>query len=176
VSRRRPRKSPLVVREAVEADAAELGEFRCATGPWYEEEVEAFVRAKALQTAERAGDTYRLLVVREDGRLIACGAHYREGLLLEHRETLLLAVRLQLLAIAVTDQGRRLEDGSRLSDAILQTVIADALQFWEGNVFTAIVAEENLRSIALCERNGLHSQTRHDRRHIRLTGSFAGDD
>jgi ribosomal protein S18 acetylase RimI-like enzyme len=167
------RRSPFAVREAVEADATELGEFRCATGPWYEEEVEAFIRSRALRTAERAGDAYRLLVVREEGRLIACAAHLREGLLQKKRERLLLAVRLQLLGIAVADQGRRLEDGSRLSDAILKTVITDALEVWEAHVFTAIVAEDNLRSIALCERNGLSSQVRYDRRHVRLTGTFS---
>jgi RimJ/RimL family protein N-acetyltransferase len=39
-------------------------------------------------------------------------------------------------------------------------------------IITAIVAKENLRSIRLCERNGLRSQVEYDPAHIRLTGNF----
>jgi hypothetical protein len=145
--------------------------FHCSTGPWYEREVEEYVRARVLREALEKPADYRLLLVLDDGRLTGCMAHALE-VLLEDAGPAIVATRLHLLAMSIEDQGRRLEDERRLSDLVVQTLISDAFQTRETGVLTAVVARENLRSIALCERNGLRSQVRFDRRHIRLTGSF----
>jgi hypothetical protein len=117
-------------------------------------------------------DTYRLLLVCEEERLVACVAHLPELYL--HADPLLIGTRLDVLALSTTDQGRRLRDGRRLSDVVMQTLIHDALQTRpHATILTAIVAMENLRSLTLCERNGLRSQTRYDLDHVRMTGHFA---
>lgn len=83
-----------------------------------------------------------------------------------------LATRLQLMAIATPDQGRRLDGGDRLSDLLMRALIADAIETRTTGVLTAIVAQDNVRSLVLCERNGLRSQVRYDAQHARLTSLF----
>ncbi|HEU0251006.1 MAG TPA: hypothetical protein VFR48_09810 [Solirubrobacteraceae bacterium] len=159
----------LTVREASEDDAADFGAFECSTGTWYEDEVQAYVREKALTHARESSESYRLLVAVERARLIAVAAHTNDVLIMPDDGTC-MAARLQVLAISVTDQGRRLHGGTHLSDVLMATLIADAMDRQRTDVITAIVAGENLRSVALCERNGLHSQTRYSSRYLRLTG------
>jgi len=167
------RRAPqFVARAATEKDGDSLGAFTCATGPWFEREVESYARKHALRRVMATPSTYRLLVLHEDERLVACAAHHPEVLLREDA-TGILATRLQLLAIATTDQGRRLEDGTRLSDTVMQTLIADAIETRGTPVLTGIVAQENVRSMACCERNGLRSQVAYDDLHVRLSGHFA---
>jgi ribosomal protein S18 acetylase RimI-like enzyme len=151
------------------ADDAELAGFRCSTGPWYEHDVESFVRERALARLLNQPEDYRLLLALEGDRLLCCMAHEGELLLMPDDNTI-LAARLQLLGIAVQDQGRRLDGGSRLSDKLMSTLIEDALEHVSTHVITAIVASDNLRSMALCERHGLRSQIRYDARHVRLSG------
>lgn len=160
-----------VVRPATEADEGMLAEFRCSTGPWYEQDVESFVRRRALENALALSGDYRLLLTIEGERLVCCAAHHGE-LLFRDDGNPIVATRLHLLAIAVEDQGRKLDDGTRLSDAVVATLIADALEIREVSVLTAVVALDNLRSMSLCERHGLRSQVRYDNRHVRMSGHF----
>jgi hypothetical protein len=162
-----------VVRPATAEDAGTLARFRCSTGPWYEQDVEDFVRRFALERALAAPNNYRLLLALEGGRPVCCMAHHGEMLFRkgsEFPDPMVVAARLHLLAITVEDQGRRLDDGTRLSDLAMATLIADALETREVHAATAIVALDNLRSIALCKRHGLRSQVRYDAQHARLSG------
>jgi hypothetical protein len=165
----------IVVRPAREDDGPALEAFRCASGPDYEQDVEDFIHREALQLAlsQSPDEDYRLLLVLDRGRLAGCIAHHLEALLLA--ESTLEVTRLGLCALALTDQGRRLDGGRRLSDLVMETLIADAVKTRGTAVLTAIVARDNLRSIRLCERSGLRSQIRHNVNHIRLWGVFAGD-
>lgn len=141
-------------------------------------EVEQFVRTSALGVALAPDTHYRLLVVFEQKRLIAVASHHPEALLVaqnQDKEQLFrgtLATRLNLVALSIDDQGRCLE-GRRLSDLVTESLIHEALDVREPSVLTAIVARDNLRSLALCERHGLRSQFEHDRRHLRLSGHFS---
>jgi hypothetical protein len=163
----------MVVRPATAADAGLLAGFQCSTGPWYEQDVESFVRERALEQALALSDAYRLLLVLEGKRPIGCMAHHHEMLLTgDGRSSPIFATRLHLLAIATDDQGRKLDDGTRLSDKLMTTLIADALETRGNAVLTGIVALENLRSMALCERHGMRSQVQYDTRHARLSGHF----
>lgn len=165
----------LIVRAAQEEDGPALTTFRCATGPWFEQEVEDFIHTHALTLALSAEGLYRLLLVVEDDRLVGCAGHHLEGIVRGDGK-LLMATRLQLLALSRTDQGRRLDDGRRLSDLVMETVKFDALETRAGRVLTAIVARDNIRSIRLAERHGLRSQVRYDSRHVRLSGLFRRSD
>ena len=82
------------------------------------------------------------------------------------------AIRLHVVAISAGDQGRFLADGRRVSDVVVETLMSEALVDRATEVLTAVVARENLRSIALCERHGLTSQIEYDSRHLRLSGHF----
>jgi hypothetical protein len=162
----------LLVRPAHEGDTQALDAFRCSAGPWYEQEVEDYARSRALAQALESPESYRLLLVLESGVLIACVAHHLE-MSLRHGGNGIVAARLHMLAISIEHQGRRSAGGTRLSDIVMATLIADALEIREVEVATAIVARENLRSIALCERNELRSQVQYDGAHIRLSGRLA---
>jgi hypothetical protein len=162
--------SGLIVREATDEDEPALARFTCGTGPPYEQEVEDFVREHALRTAR--SEMFRLLVAVEGERLVATAAHHHPELLPTEDGAHRFATRLHHLAINVEDQGRRLTDQRRLSDALMQTLIADAIDTWTTGVLTAIVAADNDRSLAMCERNGLRSRIRHGIGHVRVTGLF----
>lgn len=164
-----------VVRAALDSDQSRLAAFRCA-GNWeYEREVEEFVQRRCLSHAA-SNPSYRLLLVFEHDRLVGCTAHHPDLQVTLASETQAQAAtitRLQLLALHLEQQGRRLDDGRKLVDLMFQTLIVDALQRGNPSVLNAIVARDNVRSVAVCERNGLTSQTRYDARHVRLTGHFS---
>jgi hypothetical protein len=133
--------------------------------------VETFIHRHALEYALASPDYVRLLLGFDGGRLICCMAHHLERLIKEDGGQV-FAARLQLLALGIDDQGRRLHDGTRLSDMFTATLIADALAVREVKVLSAIVAFDNVRSVALCKRHGLRSEARYDARHVRLSGHF----
>jgi L-amino acid N-acyltransferase YncA len=168
----------VVVRPPGEGDREAIGSFACSTGPWYEDEVQEYVRARALEDARRV-DGYVFLVAEEDERLIGCMAYMPEALEYEERH-MILVMRLHVLAIATGDQGRVLENGRRLSDALMQTLIAEAARVSVDGTLTAIAARDNLRSVRLCERNGFDSQIADSIEYVRMfgrfgTGSFRSD-
>jgi hypothetical protein len=86
------------------------------------------------------------------------------------------AIRLVVLALARSDQGRRVPGGQALSSLAMQTLMAEAMSTQRRSLLTAIVARENLRSLALCERHRLSSQVGYDPLHIRLSGHFERSD
>ncbi len=168
----------IVLRPAAEGDRAALESFACSRGAWYEQDVERYVRGRALDDAFRVPG-YALFVAEQGERLLGCMAYMPEMLEVEEQH-LIAAARLHVLAIASTDQGRVLDSGRRLSDALLQTLIAKATPTSIEGVLTAVVARENVRSIRLCERNGLSVQIAYDARHVRVvrrfgSGAFALD-
>lgn len=167
----------LIFRPAEERDRDPLSEFRCSRGTIHETEVQQFIRGAALDHALIEGTSYRLLVVLEDERLIGVAAHHPELLLVatsrEGEFTGTTATRLQVMALSLDRQGHHLRDGRRLSDLVMQMLIHEAIASRDSAVLSAIVAQANVRSIALCERNGLTSQIQYDARHIRLTGRFS---
>jgi len=55
---------------------------------------------------------------------------------------------------------------------LLATLVEEVKGFAENDIFTAIVASENDRSLALLERCGNWSQVAYDYSHVRLTGRF----
>ena len=161
----------IVIRLAAEGDSDAVARFQCSTGAWYEEDVESFVRLRALAQALAMPEHYRLLLAFDGDRLVCCMAHHLEMLISQGGKST-IAARLQLFAIAVEDQGCRLADGTRLSDLVMATFMSDAMETRATGVITAIVALDNLRSIALCKRHGMRSQVRYDARHARLSGHF----
>jgi RimJ/RimL family protein N-acetyltransferase len=65
--------------------------------------------------------------------------------------------------------------GTRLSDRLFEIALSQALGPSGRGVITAVAAADNVRSIKLCERNGLTGQTRYDTHHVLLTGAFGTD-
>ena len=161
----------VVLRQADERDATALATFQCSTGTWYEQEVETFVQQDAVRIATEPAESYRLLVVYEDNRLIACAGHHPEFLVRPDSKGL-LATRLHLLAISRSQQGRELRKGLQLSDALMQTLIRDAMDIRDSQVLSAVVAQDNIRSMRMCERAGLRNQVAYAPRYVRLTAQF----
>jgi ribosomal protein S18 acetylase RimI-like enzyme len=139
--------------------------------------VEQFICAAALEHALES-PSFRLLVVYEGERLVAIAGHLAESLLAGdgHTFAAIDTTRLQVLALSLDDQGRRLPDGPRVSDLVLTTLMHDALAGRDAVVLTAIVARENLRCLALLERHGLRSQTEYDAFYVRVSGHFTRRD
>jgi hypothetical protein len=178
----RPPPGDIVFRPVEERDGPALASFRCSNGVVHEDEVETFVRHSALARALAGETLYRLIVVLERERLIAVAGHHPELLLAETIERTessqrtfrgTPATRLHVLALSLEHQGRQLADGRRLSDLVMATLIAEACGDQESAVLTALVAKDNVRSLALCARHGLTSQIEFDRRHVRVSGRFA---
>lgn len=162
-----------LVREAREDDADDLNQFTCSTGQPFEDEVEEFVRDDCLHCAmsgEHHG--YHLLLVHERDHLVACTSYHSEPLPIDGLDKPEMATLIHLLAISLSHQGRRLDDGSPFSDAVLQTAIFDGLEKGNSDIATAIVAQDNLRAMAVLERNGLTSQIAYGPSYVRLTGRF----
>jgi ribosomal protein S18 acetylase RimI-like enzyme len=82
------------------------------------------------------------------------------------------ATLLHVVALSREDQGRRVGNGQRLSSLVMETLLAEAIGGRQSALVTAIVARENLRSIALCERHGLRSQTEYNAAYLRLSAHF----
>ena len=161
----------LGIRTARSTDAEALAAFACSTGQWFEDEVERHIRVDALRRAETDGETYRLLLFEEDGRLWAVGAHQPELLVMTSGDEL-AATRLVALAVGVEQQGMPLPDGSRYSDWALAGLIRDALLHRGCRTLTSIVARGNVRSQRLCRRHGLTSEIAAGPRYLRMMGSF----
>jgi hypothetical protein len=165
-------------------DAALLERFECSCGAPYEEEVQQYIRSSALRDAAGADSPVSLMLTFHRDRLVGIAGYSVEFLLAGprgpldkppplHEITGMDATRLWVLALSREAQGRKLRDGRRLSTLVMDTLIAEAMGGRDRGLLTAIVARENLRSLALCERSGLRSQTMHDPRHVRLSGYFS---
>jgi hypothetical protein len=160
------------VRVAEPGDARPLGMFECSTGVWYEDEVEEFIQRHALAYARHRADLDHRLLLFETGReaLVAVGAH--ELAVFRRGQERLSGSYLVVGAIAVAYQGARLEDGTRLSNFLLDAVLSDARRFDRGSIVHARVARENVRSLALLRRRGFEREiAASDPRYIDLFGS-----
>lgn len=161
----------LAIRAGRASDEDALAKLECSRGAWYENEAEEYARQKILPLSLEDSSNVRCLVAYDEERLLGCSG-YRPEALMRGDGNLMLAIRLQLVAIGIEDQGRRDRKGERVSNLLMKATLDDILSGGMSRVITAIVAKENLRSIRLCERNGLRSQVEYDPAHIRLTGNF----
>jgi ribosomal protein S18 acetylase RimI-like enzyme len=164
------------MRDATERDAPRLSRFNCSRGAIHEDEVQQFVRQQAIGWMLATKREHRLFVVLEQARLIAVAGCSAETLLIQEDDVRFrskVVTRLQVLALSLKDQGRTCSDGRRISDLVIASLMTEALGANERHTLTALVAKDNLRSIALLERHGLRSQIEHDARHLRMSGHFA---
>lgn len=150
------------IRSARKKDRHLLEHFACANGdsPW-EVEVEDFIHHSLLEWAfdplARVHDPRLLLVFdRKTHELVGVAAHERTTLQFK-RQRPFAATKLELVAVALSWQGKRFRGGSRVSDVVMAAVmrdVTDRVPRRDARVF-AVVHEENTRSIALCRRHGL---------------------
>jgi hypothetical protein len=118
-------------------------------GPWYEVEVEVFIHGTLADQVSRG---FEALVVDDGGELIAVAVHEARP---DPAGTGAQVTYLAVAAIRLDRQGSALEDGTRLSDALMGFVLADALAANRDPYVYALVAAENHRSRRMCERVGL---------------------
>jgi hypothetical protein len=158
------------IREAAASDAEALAGFRCSTGRWFQDEVEAFINAELRQRLRAA--QARVLLFHVATELVVVAAHQSATLVIAEDPGEVHAAHLLVLAITPRLHTAVLREGDRLSDYAMRVLLSDALHSHDTDVAFAIVAIENQRSLAMCERNGLSSQTIIDRRYARATGRF----
>ncbi len=161
-------------REATGYDADALARFSCSLGAPFEDEVETYVRRRALAAAEHArktGGSYRLLVFEADRRLVGVTAHQAVELRLPEAKPLAV-VKLVVLAVELNWQGTRLATGASIADAVLAATVAHGRATHERTMFCGIVARGNFRSLRVCERNGLTTQLEYGPDHLCLLGTF----
>jgi hypothetical protein len=157
-------RSQWVVRSArkTRKDRALLESFACAdTTVTWQAEVESFIRTHlfdwAFDPLAAAQDPRLLLVlVRSTGELIGVAAHERVTLTGRARVRI-AATKLEVVAVARTWQGRRFPMGERVSDVVMSAAMTDiAVRVPPRDArVLAVVHEDNVRSIALCQRHGL---------------------
>lgn len=166
---RRIKLAEVTTREAGEDDGEPLAQFRCSRGRWFEDEVETYLNEKAISQIG-SGLDYHLLLCFRGEELIACAGHHLEPVMAAESAEMVPFTRLHVLAVGLAYAGRRLDDGTRLSDAILRAAIQSAREHGRRYPLTAIVANENHRSLAVFERNGRWSQIRYGAAYTRLVG------
>jgi ribosomal protein S18 acetylase RimI-like enzyme len=171
VSEGRLHREAITVRLAEEGDRAALDAFASSSGLECEDEVDDFIRTRALDTHLSGVADYSLLLAVEDEALAGIVAHRIDILTLKDGR-MLNARLIQVLAVSPGYRGCVFDDGSRLSDALLATVVKEVGESGGGDIFTAIVANENDRALAMLERSGIWSQVTYDYLHVRLTGRF----
>lgn len=126
--------------------ATALREFRCAADVPYEKEVEDYINQHLSSHMHRG-----VLLLIDRGEVIGVGEHvgtfdpYGSGRLVTY---------LQVLALNLEAQGRRIGDGSVTSaDALLSALINDGLRAADRErLVSALVAEDNRRAQRLITR------------------------
>jgi hypothetical protein len=171
VSEKRLPLDAITVRVATEADREALESFSCSGGLHCEDEVEEFIRTRILDTHDSEVADYRLLLAFDEKVLAGVIAH-RMDLLTMSDGSLFYARLVQVIAVGGQYRGSVFIDGSRLSDRLLATMIDEVFRSTGSDIFTAIIASENDRSIELIERCGSWTQVAYDYRHVRFTGRF----
>ncbi|MBI2373806.1 MAG: hypothetical protein HYV07_07395 [Deltaproteobacteria bacterium] len=123
--------------------------------------MERFIRGSVLEWAfeplAKANDPRLLLLFdRKSRELVGLAAHERAKLQAGDG-SVFDATKLEVAALSVNWQGRTFESGDRASDVLMSAVMTDVSARApprDARVF-AVVHEQNLRSIALCNRHGL---------------------
>jgi hypothetical protein len=162
-------REPVTVRRAEPGDDEALASFRCSRGRWFQREVEEFINTE-LPRRLGAEET-QVLLFHVAAELVAVAAHQPGVLIIAEDPGQVHAAHLLVLAITERLQAGVLADGTRLPD--LGMLLRDALRTQRPNVAFGIVAIENQRSLTMCERNGLASQTVVNSTYARVTGRFA---
>jgi len=153
-----------VARYLGEDDRDALASFRCSTGAWFEDEVESFVATQLLRrhAARRLHTRHTVIGLEaESGELVAVGAHEED--LLHDGDSPFTSTFLVVAAVAVEAQGGTLPDVEPLDEGrlvsvgryLLEVLMSDADAAAREPVFRAVVAKDNVRSLALCTRVGL---------------------
>jgi len=164
-------RGPPAVRLAGLDDAEALANFQCSSGRWFQREVEEFINAELVQRV--ASGEAQCLLFHVERELIAVAAHQNATLVIAEDPGEVGAAHLLAVAVSGRLQTAKLADGTRLSDHVMQALLRDALRAHRTAVAFGIVAIENQRSLSMCERNGLTSQTVVSATYARATGRFA---
>ncbi|HEY6761741.1 MAG TPA: hypothetical protein VI318_19735 [Baekduia sp.] len=165
-------------------DRSLLRAFACSTGPWYEDEVERFIRDRliARHAARRRHTDHRIIGLEDPERgLLAVTAHESE---LTRAGDRALTSTLWIVAAVTTEVRGALLPDVDLGDGrpvtlgryLAEVTFSDVFDTGRDPVVRAIVARENTRSLALCQRVGLTiEQADADRRYVQRLGLIAPD-
>ncbi|HEV2999667.1 MAG TPA: hypothetical protein VGW75_02920 [Solirubrobacteraceae bacterium] len=167
-----------------EGDRDALARFRCSRGAWYEEDVERFVATRLVDYHEsRRRDTDHTVIGLElpQHGLVAVGAHEED--LTRDGDLLLTSTYLELAAVSLPFQGGVLTDAEPLDPDgkavsvgrwLAEVLLSDNANRKRDPVVRAVVARENRRSLALCDRIGLrHVRDDEDTRFVQRWGAIA---
>jgi GNAT superfamily N-acetyltransferase len=154
-----------ILRSARRSDGKLLSSFSCAElgVPW-EAEVEEFIQNQLYDwffdpLAKDQDPRLLLLLDRRSKELVGLAAHERSYLRYGDQEPF-AATKLEVLAVARAWQGKSFASGVRVSDVLMSAVMADVNQRVpprHARIF-AVVHEQNVRSIAVCQRHGLTAE------------------
>jgi hypothetical protein len=103
---------------------------------------------------------------------VAVAAHRIATLVIAQDPGEVRAAQLVVLAVSSRLQAAKIESYGRLSDFVFKVLLREALKSHRTDVAFGIVAVENQKSLTMCERNGLVSQTQINARYARVTGRF----
>jgi hypothetical protein len=163
------------VRYATPDDESVLAQFRCSRGVPVEDEIEAFIRRDALArffSGSREEVQPRLiLALGPDDVLLGLAGHEARDIKVDGDEA--VGSFIVVVAQALVTRGRRLPDGTRLSDLLFRLAVTDSWRLRRSHEFVARAHVDNLPGLDLCERAGLVSQTGAlDHSYVWITGSL----
>lgn len=146
-------------------DAELLREFRCSTGPWFENEVEEFIQRRLLPRHEHRRehvDHRAVLLELPDLGIVAVCAHEEDFVRYDGEDR--TGSYLEVTAVALDVQGARLPDVEPFEDSdappsvgryLGEVLLADIAGRNRDPYLRGVVARDNERSLRLCTRLGL---------------------
>jgi hypothetical protein len=158
-----------------------LAAFRCSTGPWYEDDVESFITRRLIGRHVRRQPhvDHRVIGLElPDHGLVAVTAHEQDFTTDGPHDLTsslwIVAAVVRHLQGAILPEIDPLDDSGRpvsLGRYLAETALSDIAAADRAPVVRAIVARENTRSLALCDRLGLgQSQPDADARFVQRLG------
>jgi hypothetical protein len=135
------------IRLATPADAARLRQFRCSTGTWYEDEVEALVRGRVADRLERGAPVW---IAEADGELLAVASHTAQHHPTDPSSTITF---FNVMASRVDDREAWLIGAARLG-RLLRALFADVYSSDRSPYCYTRVARDHERMRRFCERGG----------------------
>lgn len=144
-----PPMEPVRVRQATPGDADQLRTFRCASGPWYEAEVETFVQGVL---ADHVAQGFGALVIEDAGEVVALLAVIPQPFPGGGEGTV---IELAAGAVRIDRQGTGAH-GSSLSGSLVSAAVDEARASGHVGCY-AKVALENVRVRRVLERAGFRA-------------------
>ena len=139
------------------ADRQLLEAFECSApgAPESLREVQRWFRQHALsyEGARRGSHGHRLMMLFEDGKLVACGSHEHGTIAVDGDD--IATLTLVMGAVSLSAQGTELSNGRRASRALFDLQVHDGLTQQAAELIVSYVRRDNVKAQTVAARHGM---------------------